>query len=84
MSRTLEMSRTHYVHDDSVHYKWDTGNQPLLTIDSGDTVDVWTRDISDVAVDLKISEIVDGGQYIVSSAAPRGDLPRLKSLDPAS
>jgi acetamidase/formamidase len=41
------MSRTHYLSDDRVHYKWDTGNEPLITIDSGDTVVVWTRDISD-------------------------------------
>ena len=47
MTRTLEMARTHYLHDQSVHYKWDTGNEPTLTIDSGDTVVVWTRDISD-------------------------------------
>jgi acetamidase/formamidase len=47
MTHTLEMTRTHYLHDESVHYKWDTGNEPMLTIDSRDTVVVWTRDISD-------------------------------------
>jgi len=47
MTRTLEQARTHYLHDESVHYKWDTGNEPSLSIDSGDTVVVWTRDISD-------------------------------------
>src|ERR1700727_1609771 len=41
------MARTHYLHDEQVHYTWDTGNQPVLEIDSGDTVDVWTRDVSD-------------------------------------
>ena len=41
------MPRTHYLSDERVHYKWDTSNQPLVTIDSGDTVVVWTRDISD-------------------------------------
>jgi acetamidase/formamidase len=41
------MSRTHYLSDETVHYKWDTGDEPLITIDSGDTVVVWTRDISD-------------------------------------
>jgi acetamidase/formamidase len=41
------MSRTHYLSDEHVHYKWDTGDEPLITIDSGDTVVVWTRDISD-------------------------------------
>jgi acetamidase/formamidase len=41
------MPRTHYLSDENVHYKWDTGNDPLLIVDSGDTVIVWTRDISD-------------------------------------
>jgi acetamidase/formamidase len=41
------MPRTHYLSDEQVHYKWDTGNEPLIVIDSGDTVIVWTRDISD-------------------------------------
>jgi acetamidase/formamidase len=41
------MPRTHYLSDEHLHHKWDTGNEPLITIDSGDTVVVWTRDISD-------------------------------------
>jgi len=41
------MARTHYLSDERVHYKWDTGNKPVITIESGDTVVVWTRDISD-------------------------------------
>ena len=41
------MPRTHYLSDERVHYKWDTDNEPLIVIDSGDTVIVWTRDISD-------------------------------------
>ncbi len=41
------MSRTHYLSDERVHYTWDAANEPLVTIDSGDTVVVWTRDISD-------------------------------------
>ncbi|HEY5262455.1 MAG TPA: acetamidase/formamidase family protein [Solirubrobacteraceae bacterium] len=48
MSHTaIKTARTHYLTDESVHYKWDTGNEPELTIDSGDTVVVRTRDISD-------------------------------------
>jgi acetamidase/formamidase len=40
--------RTHYLPDDErVHFTWDTGNEPVLGIDSGDTVVVWTRDVSD-------------------------------------
>jgi acetamidase/formamidase len=41
------MPRTHYLSDRDVHYLWDAGNAPLITIDSGDTVVVHTRDISD-------------------------------------
>src|SRR5258708_34833414 len=41
------MPRTHYLSDEQVHYKWDTDNEPLFVVDSGDTVIVWTRDISD-------------------------------------
>jgi acetamidase/formamidase len=39
--------RTHYLPDERVHFTWDTGNEPVLGIDSGDTVLVWTRDVSD-------------------------------------
>jgi len=40
--------RTHYLPDDErVHFTWDTGHEPVLGIDSGDTVVVWTRDVSD-------------------------------------
>jgi acetamidase/formamidase len=42
------MPRTHYLPDDErVHYTWDTGHEPVLGIESGDTVVVWTRDVSD-------------------------------------
>jgi acetamidase/formamidase len=41
------MARTHYFPDDQVHFTWDAGNEPVLTIDSGDTVVVHTRDVSD-------------------------------------
>ncbi|HEY2651091.1 MAG TPA: acetamidase/formamidase family protein [Solirubrobacteraceae bacterium] len=41
------MSRTHYLPDERVHFTWDMGNEPVLAIDSGDTVVVWTRDVSD-------------------------------------
>jgi acetamidase/formamidase len=41
------MPQTHYLSDESVHYKWDTGNEPVLVVDSGDTVMVWTREVSD-------------------------------------
>ena len=41
------MAHTHYVPTDRVHFTWDAGNEPLLEIDSGDTIVVETRDVSD-------------------------------------
>jgi acetamidase/formamidase len=41
------MPHTHHLSDERVHYRWDTDNEPLIVIDPGDTVVVWTRDISD-------------------------------------
>ena len=41
------MPKTHYLPDERVHFAWDAGNEPVLEIDSGDTVVVWTRDVSD-------------------------------------
>jgi acetamidase/formamidase len=39
--------RTHYLPDERAHFTWDVGHEPVLEIDSGDTVVVWTRDVSD-------------------------------------
>ena len=41
------MARTHYFPHDQVHFTWDEGNEPVLTVESGDTVVVHTRDVSD-------------------------------------
>ena len=41
------MARTHDFPADSVHFSWDAGNEPVLTVDSGDTVVLQTRDVSD-------------------------------------
>jgi acetamidase/formamidase len=41
------MPRTRHLPDEHVHFTWDTGHDPMLVIDSGDTVVVWTRDVSD-------------------------------------
>ncbi len=41
------MAKTHYFPSDQVHFTWDAGNEPVLTVDSGDTVVVHTRDVSD-------------------------------------
>jgi acetamidase/formamidase len=39
--------RTHYLPDERVHFTWDDAHEPVLEIDSGDTVVVWTREVSD-------------------------------------
>ena len=41
------MPRTHYAPSDRVHFTWDARHEPLLAIESGDTVVVRTRDVSD-------------------------------------
>ena len=41
------MAKTHYFPSDRVHFSWDAGNAPALTVESGDTVVVQTRDVSD-------------------------------------
>jgi acetamidase/formamidase len=41
------MPATHYAPEDRVHYTWDTGTDPSLTIADGDTVVFHTRDVSD-------------------------------------
>jgi acetamidase/formamidase len=41
------VASTHYFPDDRVHFTWDAGNEPVITIASGDTVVYHTRDVSD-------------------------------------
>jgi acetamidase/formamidase len=41
------MAQTHYFPPDRVHYTWDTGNDPVITVESGDVVVAHTRDVSD-------------------------------------
>jgi acetamidase/formamidase len=41
------MAQTHYFPSDQVHFTWDAGNAPVITVDSGDVVVVHTRDVSD-------------------------------------
>jgi len=47
MTQSVSAERTHYFPTDRVHFKWDVANEPVLTIASGDTVIVHTRDVSD-------------------------------------
>jgi acetamidase/formamidase len=41
------MPRSEYFPLDKVHFTWDVANEPVLTIESGDTVVLHTRDVSD-------------------------------------
>jgi acetamidase/formamidase len=41
------MAKTHYFPTDKVHFTWDAGNAPVLTVADGDTVVFETRDVSD-------------------------------------
>jgi acetamidase/formamidase len=85
------MPHTHYLSDDRVHYKWDTANEPLITIDSGDTVVLETRDVSDHQVhpgaDVGAIIALDWdrvypltGPIAVSGAEP-GDTLKIEILD---
>ena len=47
MTQSVSAERTHTFPTDRVHFKWDVANEPVLTIASGDTVIVHTRDVSD-------------------------------------
>ena len=38
---------THDFPEDQVHFTWDAGNEPVITIADGDTVVFETRDVSD-------------------------------------
>jgi acetamidase/formamidase len=46
-THALPAERTHYFPPDRVHYTWDVDNEPALTIASGNTVVVHTRDACD-------------------------------------
>jgi acetamidase/formamidase len=85
------MARTHYFPDDQVHFTWDAGNAPILTIDSGDTVVVHTRDVSDnqIGPDSTADDIAGlnwdrvyplAGPIAVHEAAP-GDTLAVEVLD---
>ena len=41
------MAQTHYFPADRVHFTWDVSHEPVLEIESGDTVVVHTRDVTD-------------------------------------
>ena len=85
------MAKTHYFPSDQVHFTWDAGNEPVLTVDSGDTVVVHTRDVSDNQVTPdSTSEVIAGldwdrvyplaGPIAVQGAQP-GDTLAIEVLD---
>ncbi len=53
------MATTHYFPTDSVHFTWDAGTAPVLTVAGGDTVVFETRDVSDdqIGPDSDVSAI---------------------------
>ena len=85
------MAATRYVPEDRVHFTWDVQHEPVLTIDSGDTVVVRTRDVSDNQV-TPVSTTADlaglnwdrvyplAGPIAVSGAQP-GDTVAIEILD---
>jgi acetamidase/formamidase len=85
------MARTYYFPDDQVHFTWDAGNAPVLTIASGDTVVYRTRDVSDnqigpdstadVIADLNWDRVYPlAGPVAVDGAQP-GDTLAIEVLD---
>jgi acetamidase/formamidase len=86
------MPRTHHLPDDGrVHFTWDAGHPPALEIDSGDTVVVWTRDVSDnqIGPDSDASVLPDidfdrlyplAGPIAIAGAQP-GDTLAIEILD---
>src|SRR5690242_19023842 len=85
------MPRTYHLPDNQFHFKWDTSHEPVLTIDSGDTVVVWTRDVSDnqITPDSDASAIASldwdrvyplAGPIAIADAEP-GDTLEIEMLD---
>jgi len=85
------MAQTHYFPTDQVHFTWDTGHEPVITIADGDTVVIETRDVSDNQIstdsDASAIESMDwdrvyplAGPIRVEGAAP-GDTLAVEILD---
>jgi acetamidase/formamidase len=82
---------THHLPDERVHFTWDVSHEPVLEIDSGDTVVVWTRDVSDNQIgpdsDSSVIATLDwdrvyplAGPIVVKGAQP-GDTLAVEILD---
>src|SRR5215469_2658833 len=87
----VAVPRTHHLPDEKVHFTWDADNEPVLEIDSGDTVVVWTRDVSDNQItpdsDTSVIDSLNwnrvyplNGPIAVHGAAP-GDTLAIEVLD---
>jgi acetamidase/formamidase len=85
------MASTHYFPDDRVHFTWDAGNEPVITVQSGDTVVMTTRDVSDNQITPESdASVIDGldwdrvyplaGPIAVEGAEP-GDTLAVEILD---
>src|SRR4051794_4066635 len=85
------MVMTHYFPDDRVHFTWDAGHEPVTTIESGDTVVMTTRDVSDNQItpesDASVIATLDwdrvyplAGPIAVDGAGP-GDTLAVEILD---
>ncbi|HEX5621808.1 MAG TPA: acetamidase/formamidase family protein [Solirubrobacteraceae bacterium] len=85
------MPTTHHLPDKRVHFTWDASHEPVLEIDSGDTVVVWTRDVSDNQIgpdsDTSVIATLDwdrvyplAGPIVVKGAQP-GDTLAVEILD---
>jgi acetamidase/formamidase len=82
---------THYFPADQVHFTWDTGNEPVLTVDSGDVVVIHTRDVSDnqigpdsttdVIADLNWDRVYPLAGPIAVNGAEPGDTLAVEILD---
>ena len=85
------MARTHYFPEDRIHYVWDNEQDPVLTVEPGDTVVYHTREVSDGQIgpdsDAGVLEGLDwervyplAGPVAMADAEP-GDILAVEVLD---
>ena len=85
------MARTHYFPDDRVHYVWDNEQEPVITVEPGDTVVYHTREVSDGQItpdsDASVLDNLDwdrlyplAGPVAMANAEP-GDVLAVEVLD---
>jgi acetamidase/formamidase len=85
------MARTHEFPADSVHYTWDAANEPVVTVASGDTVVLTTRDVSDNQItpssDASVITVMDRSRFyplagpIAVNGAEPGDTLAIEVVD---